>query len=131
MATGGQQPPGGEKGELKLDAGVSAPGALDEGSPTSHVDLKKSQCPLSLFCAISMSILKLSNVGCRIKGMWLIFFMSINFMSHVDFKKLKCPRSLSLQFPCQLQNSAILDVEDRNCVISPGFFPLSISVSIF
>ena len=41
-------------------------GALDGGSPMSHVEFKKWLCQLSLFFLISMSILKWSLVVCRI-----------------------------------------------------------------
>ena len=73
---------------------ITTLGALDLGSPVSHVELKKSQCPLSLF--FFQFPCRFQNVECRMTHvMSIIFFlvsiifflMSIGSMSRVDFKK--------------------------------------------
>ena len=70
-------------------------GAFDGGSPMSHVDLRKSQCPMSLNLPCPMSPLRYPNVACRFSEMVHVvsliqIVMSLGSMSRVDFKKRSC-----------------------------------------
>ena len=70
-------------------------GALDGGSPMSHVDFKKSQCPVSLRLPCPVSPLRYPNVACRFLEMahvvsFILISVSLGSMSHVDFEKRPC-----------------------------------------
>ena len=61
----------------------------------SHVNFKKSQCPMLLNLPSPMSPLRYPNVACRFLEManvvsLLLIIMSLGSMSHYEFKKRPC-----------------------------------------
>ena len=79
------------KSPLHLISDIYIPGALDGGSPMSHVDFKKWQSRISLsfifrnvtcqFLEKDMSHVTIHSSPCR---------MLLSLMSHVEFKKCPC-----------------------------------------
>ena len=64
-------------------------GACGGRSPKSHVNLKNSQCPISLNPPCPMSPLRQSNIACwfcqMADGMFLmLFLMSLGYMLYVE-----------------------------------------------
>ena len=60
-------------------------GTLGGGSPVSHVDFKKWQCPLSLFLQCQCQFLINTNVACR-----TVHVMLVSPISHVGCQNCPC-----------------------------------------